>query len=223
MRILVVEDEVKLANSLQKVLVSEGYVADVAFDGETGFEMATVEPYDCILLDINLPGKDGLTLCREIRQEGVRAPVIMLTARDAVSDRVAGLDVGADDYLVKPFAIEELLARLRASLRRESADVSFEMTADTLTMNTQARVVTRNGAEVHVSAKEYALLEYLIRHKGEIVAKEVLLEHVWGNEVDPFSNVVDVYIGYLRKKIDKAFPKERPVLTTIKGMGYRIE
>jgi DNA-binding response OmpR family regulator len=165
---------------------------------------------------------DGLTMCKLIRKDGITTPVIMLTARDSTGDKVKGLDVGADDYLIKPFAVEELLARIRAHLRRDTNAGQTELTASQLTVNPQTKMVKRKDKIIDLSAKEYSLLEYLMRHKGQLVSKETLLEHVWDEEVDPFSNVVDVYIGYLRKKIDKAFPKQKQLLKTIKGMGYRI-
>lgn len=222
MRLLVVEDEIKLAGSLKKILEHENYLVDLAYDGEAGLNKIQVEEYDCLLLDINLPKLDGLTLCREIRKDGIKTPVIMLTARDTTPDKVHGLDVGADDYLVKPFAVEELLARIRAHLRRDTQALEPELTVAQLSLNLKTKTVKRKGRNIDLSAKEYALLEYLMRHRGQLISKETLLTHVWGEEVDPFSNVVDVYIGYLRKKIDKAFPKQKQVLKTVKGMGYRI-
>lgn len=223
MRLLIVEDEVKLATSLKAILVAENYAVDVAFDGEEGWEKAYSNDYDVMLLDINLPKMDGVSLCKKIRHEGIETSIIMLTARDQVEDKVLGLDAGADDYLIKPFEVPELLARIRTRLRHETVAARAEITLGTLEVNLNSRQVRRCQKEISLSAREYALLEYLVRHQGEIVSKETLLDHVWGEEVDPFSNVVDVYWGYLRKKIDRAFPKEPPLLQTVKGMGYRIK
>ena len=222
MRLLVVEDEIKLANSLKTILAHERYTVDVAYDGDKGFEQASVEPYDVIVLDVNLPGMDGLTVCAKLRQDGIKTPVLMLTARDTLQDKVKGLDVGADDYLVKPFAVEELLARIRAILRRESTQGEPILAVGDLTLDPEAHTVKRGQKNIDLSYKEYALLEYLMRHSGQVVPKQDLLEHVWGSEVDPFSNVIDVYIGYVRGKIDKAFPRKHPLLKTFKGLGYRI-
>lgn len=222
MRILIVEDEPKLADSLQQMLTSEHYAVDVVHDGRQGFEQAEDEEYDAIILDINLPSMDGIEVCKALRDDQVTTPILMLTARDTVKDRVAGLDVGADDYLVKPFEFEELLARVRAMLRRESVQVQEILTVDTLQLDPKAHTVSRHNKAIEVSAKEYALLEFLIRRANQVVSKSDVIDHVWGSEIDPFSNVVDVYIGYVRKKIDKAFPRQKPLLHTIKGLGYRL-
>lgn len=222
MRLLVVEDEFKLAQALKKGLEQERYTVELAYDGEAGYVSASVEGYDLIILDLNLPKMDGLEICTKLRADEIKTPIIMLTARDALEDRVRGLDVGADDYLVKPFAFEELLARIRSLLRRESVSLTPTQKVNNLTLDPEAHIVKRGKKEIDLSAKEYALLEYLMRHAGQVVKKQDLLEHVWGSEVDPFSNVIDVYIGYVRNKIDKAFPKKKPLLKTIKGLGYKI-
>ena len=222
MRILLVDDEVKFAVSLQKVLQSQRYAVDVIHDGQLGYEQAAVEPYDLILLDVNLPGLDGVKVCQKLRQEGLSTPILMLTAKDATSDKIDGLDSGADDYLVKPFEIEELLARIRSLLRRGKPESTILEIAD-LSLNPASQIVTRAGQEIELSAREYALLEFLMRHPGHIMSKQQILDHVWGNEVDSFSNVVYVYIGYLRNKIDKPFANgAAPLLTTVKGLGYRL-
>jgi DNA-binding response OmpR family regulator len=222
MRFLVVEDEIKLANSLKKILENERYIVDLAYDGEEGYERAGVEDYDLLILDLNLPGMDGLEICRRLRDDKVKTPILMLTARDTLADKVKGLNLGADDYLIKPFAFEELLARIRSLLRRDSTQVQSLLTVDDLTLDPEGHTVKRGETNIDVSYKEYSLLEYLMRHSGQVVKKQDLLEHVWGGEVDPFSNVVDVYIGYVRNKIDKAFPDKKPLLRTLKGLGYRI-
>lgn len=221
MRILVVEDEIKLANSLKKVLLSERYVVDVCYDGQEGYEQAGAEEYDLVILDLNLPSMDGLEICKRLRDEEMATPILMLTARDTVKDKIAGLDYGADDYLIKPFEVDELMARIRALLRRRVKSKPVLEVRD-LSLDPRGHVVLRAGSEINLSAKEYSLLEYMMRRPNQIISKTDLLDHVWGGEVDPFSNVVDVYIGYVRKKIDKAFLKSPPLVHTIKGMGYRL-
>jgi len=223
MRILVVEDEEKLAASLKKVLESESYAVDIASDGEMGLDLALGEEYDLIILDLGLPKKDGVEVCRESRNEGINTPILMLTARDSIRDKIGGLDTGADDYLIKPFVLEELLARVRSLLRRGGPSKGVILSSGTLEMEPASKRVTRANKEIRLTLKEYGLLEYLLRRKGQVVAKQQILEHVWDMNADPFSNVVDVYIGYLRNKIDKEFPKEKPLITTFKGMGYKIE
>ncbi len=221
MRVLLVEDEVKFASSLRKVLQSEGYAVDVAADGEAGYELAIDEVYDVVLLDIGLPKMNGLELCRQLRQEKNGVPILMLTARDATKDTIIGLDSGADDYLVKPFEVEELLARIRSLLRRSSDEPATVLQVADLILDPASHRVERGGVTIELSAKEYALLEFLLRHPGHILSKQQILDHVWDGEVDPFSNVVDVYIGYLRNKVERPF-KSSPLIKTVKGMGYRI-
>lgn len=222
MRVLIVEDEIKLAQTLKKVLVAEHYVVEAMHDGEEGYLQAIDEDYDVIILDVGLPSMDGFEVCQKLREEGVKTPVLMLTARDTTKDKIEGLDSGADDYLVKPFSIEEMLARIRALVRRKQGIISSVLQVDSLELDSKAKVVKRVGKEISLSSREYALLEYLMHNPNQVLGKQQLLEHVWGGEVDPFSNVIDVYIGYLRKKIDKDFPKEAPLLHTIKGLGYRL-
>lgn len=216
------EDEIKLAKNLAKILRGERYVVDLAHDGEEGYIKASDEEYDLIILDVGLPTMDGFEVCKKIREDKIFAPVIMLTARDATKDTITGLDSGADDYIVKPFEVDELLARVRALLRRKLGEPTTTLTVDTLSLNPKTKVVKRAEKEINLSSREYALLEYFMRNPNQVLNKQQLLEHVWGGEVDPFSNVIDVYIGYLRKKIDKKFPKEAPLLHTIKGLGYRL-
>lgn len=222
MRVLLVDDEVKFAQSLQKVLNSQRYTVDVVHDGQEGYDLAAVESYDLLLLDVSLPGMNGVEVCQRLRAEGNTAPILMLTARDTTSDKITGLDSGADDYLVKPFEVDELLARMRSLLRRGKGD-PVVLEVGNLKLDPAAQVVSRDGREIELSAREYALLEFLMRNPRHILSKQQILDHVWGNEVDPFSNVVDVYIGYLRNKIDKPFKSTSGALiTTVKGLGYRI-
>lgn len=220
MRILLVDDEIKYAASLQKVLQSEGYAVDVAHDGEAAYERIVDEEYDLVLLDIGLPKLNGIELSKQLRSEKNLVPILMLTARDATKDTVVGLDSGADDYLVKPFEVEELMARMRSLLRRGSPDPSLILEVEDLQLDPASRRVQRAGQDLDLSAKEYALLEFLMRHNGHILSKQQILDHVWDGELDPFSNVVDVYIGYVRNKVDK--PHKIKLLRTVKGMGYRI-
>lgn len=223
MRLLIIEDEENLARSLKKVLQTEGYAVDIALTGDDGYEMAFGEEYDLIILDLGLPGMDGLKIIEELRKEKNSTPVIMLTARDTTEDKVKGLKYGADDYLVKPFEFDELLARIQALLRRPRNAISDKLVVGDLVLDSQTKVVKRKNHEIALTAKEFSLLEYLMRHKGQVLSKQQLIDHVWDADLDLFSNTVDVYIGYLRAKIDKAFPKEKSLIKTIKGMGYKIE
>lgn len=222
MRILIVEDNKKLAESLKKSLETERYAVDIAHTGQEGHELACIESYDLIVLDVSLPEMDGLTVSKRLRQEHIATPILMLTARDTVQDKIVGLDSGADDYLIKPFDFGELLARLRALLRRQQEKKSLLLQIDSLSLNPASHIVKRGEKEIELSAKEYALLEFMMRHSKQVVTKQQILDHVWGGEIDPFSNIVDVYIGYLRKKIDKAFPQEPSLMYTLKGLGYRL-
>jgi DNA-binding response OmpR family regulator len=222
MRILIIEDEEHLAKSLKKVLQTESYAVDLALTGNAGCEMAVSEEYDLIILDLGLPDMDGLRIIEELRKEKKSSPVIVLTARDKVNDKVTGLKLGADDYLVKPFDVDELLARIQALLRRPKIVIDKKLEVGNLVLDSQTKIVRRKNQELNFTAKEFALLEYLMRHKGKILTKQQLIDHVWDADLDLFSNAVDVYIGYLRAKIDKAFPKEKPLIKTIKGMGYKI-
>lgn len=223
MRLLIIEDEENLARSLKKVLQTEGYAVDIALTGDDGYEMAFGEEYDLIILDLGLPGMDGLKIIEELRKEKNSTPVIMLTARDTTEDKVKGLRFGADDYLVKPFEFDELLARIQALLRRPRNAISDKLVVGDLVLDSQTKVVKRKNHEIALTAKEFSLLEYLIRHKGQVLSKQQLIDHVWDADLDLFSNTVDVYIGYLRAKIDKAYPSEKSLIKTIKGMGYKIE
>lgn len=221
MRILVVEDEKKVASFIKKGLEEEFYSVDVAFDGKEGLRLALSEEYDLIILDLMLPFKDGLTILKEIREEKIFTPVLILTARDTIQDKVTGLDSGADDYLAKPFSFEELLARIRALLRRNSIDKNNILKAGDLKLDTQAHKAFRNDVEVQLTAKEYAILEYLMRNKNRVISRTKLSEHIYEFHFDPETNVIDVYINKLRNKIDKGFEKQ--IIHTVRGVGYLIK
>jgi len=220
LRILLVEDEPDAARMLAKGLREQTYAVDIASDGEAGEYLASVNDYDLIILDCMLPRKDGLTVCREIRAAGSAVPILMLTARDAVHDRIAGLDTGADDYLTKPFAFHELLARLRALLRRGQALRPERIAVADLVIDTRAHLVKRNNRQIDLTAKEYALLEYLTRHAGEVVGRAAIAEHVWDETFDVFSNLIEVYIQRLRRKIDDG--QTLKLIRTRRGEGYML-
>ncbi len=219
MRILVVEDDVRLARLIRRVLEAERYAVDVAVDGTQGEDLAGTGGYDAIILDVMLPDRDGMTVCRSLRGQGVQTPVLLLTALDAVTDRVRGLDAGADDYLVKPFAVAELLARLRSLTRRRAAGLAApRLAVDGLVMDVVSREVRRDGRPIDLSLREFTLLEYFLRHPGQVLTRTRLLEGVWGYELDLTSNLVDAYIHSLRKKIDQ--DHEQKLLHTVRGVGY---
>jgi len=220
MRVLVVEDELRMASLIRRGLAGEGLAADVAAKGEDALWMAEAHDYDAIVLDVMLPGLSGFETCRRLRENGVWAPVLMLTARDAVGDRVAGLDNGADDYLVKPFAFAELLARLRALARRGDRERPSVLSVGDLTLDPATREVRRGRAEIALAAKEFALLEIFMRRPGEVLSRLHLLEHAWDFAYDARSNVVDVHVRRLRQKIDEPFG--RCSLETVRGAGYRL-
>jgi DNA-binding response OmpR family regulator len=220
LRILLVEDNQRLSDSLKRSLAEDGYAVDVAYDGEEGEAWGLSYDYDAIILDIMLPKKDGLAVCRNLRDERVKSPIIMLTARDTVDDRVSGLDSGADDYLVKPFALEELLARLRALLRRDADDKSPELRVGDLCLDPATHRVERAGQPINLTAKEFSLLEYFMRNRGRIVTREMAEDHIWSYDFQASSNVVDVYVRRLRRKIDDPF--ETRLLETVRGAGYRL-
>jgi DNA-binding response OmpR family regulator len=218
MRILLVEDDPRIARFVSQGLRGQAYAVDVTADGEDALYKASINDYDAVILDIMIPGRDGLEVCRKLRAEGSNVPVIMLTARDAVEDRVTGLDTGADDYLTKPFEVTELLARLRALLRRgHVVRPALIMIAD-LVMDTGAHLVTRGGRNIELTAKEYALLEYLARERGRVLDRAEIAEHVWDENFDPLSNLIDVNINRLRRKIDDGF--STPLIHTRRGEGY---
>ncbi len=220
MRILVVEDEPGIANFVRQGLSEAGYAVDLAWDGRTGLEYALAADYDVLVLDIMLPQMDGLELLRELRNRGRKMPTLMLTARDTVEDRVAGLDAGADDYLVKPFAFPELLARVRALLRRPPLQTGTVLGLADLEMNTITRQVRRGHRLIDLSPREYAVLEYLLRHPNQVLTRTQIGEHVWNFDFYNESNVVDVYVGYLRRKIDEG--SSCPLIHTVRGVGYRL-
>lgn len=220
MRLLLIEDNRRLNHSLKMSLVDDGYAVDTAFDGIEGEELALSTEYDAIILDLMLPKKDGLAVCRELRDRRVKSPILMLTARDAVEDRVTGLDSGADDYLIKPFAIEELRARLRALLRRDAVDKSAWLTAADLRLDPVARYVERGGKIIELTAKEYSLLEYFLRNPNRLITREMAESHIWNYDFQATSNVIDVYIRRLRRKIDDPF--EFKLFETVRGEGYRL-
>ena len=221
MRILVVEDEQNVAAFIEQGLTEEGYAVDAVGDGELALAYAETYDYDLILLDVLLPKMDGRQVARTLRQRGVQAPILMLTALDAVDDRVAGLDSGADDYLVKPFAYQELLARIRARTRNfERAGTNNELQVGDLIVNRLTRQVKRDGQEIELTAKEYALLEYLMLHPDHVLSRTQIGEHVWGYDFYNQSNIVDVYVGYLRRKIDAGHSK--PLIRTVRGVGYKM-
>jgi DNA-binding response OmpR family regulator len=217
---LIVEDEPRIAHFLQQGLEQEGYAVRAERSGAAAMPLARSGQFDLIVLDWMLPDLDGLTLCRALRAAGVRTPVLMLTARDAVADRVQGLDGGADDYLTKPFEFEELLARLRSLLRRADAIRPPQLSVEDLVLDPAARAVVRGSRPVELTPREFALLEYLMRHAGRVLTRWEILQHVWGYEHDPHTNVVDVYVGYLRRKVDQN--GDPPLLRTVPGVGYQL-
>jgi DNA-binding response OmpR family regulator len=221
MRILVVDDDRRLSAVIKRGLLEEAYAVDLAYDGEEGEYMAEVNPYDLIILDIMLPGKDGIEICRDLRAKKVNTPILMLTAKDTVEDRVKGLDVGADDYLVKPFAFNELLARVRAMLRREGMSKSPELRVGDLTLDTLTRQVRRGERPVELTTKEYVILEYFMRHPNVVVTRTMIEEHAWDYDFDSLSNLVDVYVRRLRRKIDNE--GEDSLIQTVRGAGYRLK
>lgn len=220
MRILLVEDERKINNAVAQALREESYAVDTAFDGDEADLLLGVNDYDLIVLDILLPKQDGLTLCASARARGSRTPILMLTARDSVQDRVQGLDSGADDYLVKPFNMDELLARVRALLRRDTGPKTTRLQVDDIVVDTLSHRVTRAGMAIELTSKEYAVLEYFMRHPGQVLTRTMISEHVWDEEFDSFSNIIDVYIRRLRRKIDDNHNTK--LIHTIRGSGYLV-
>jgi DNA-binding response OmpR family regulator len=221
MRILVVEDEHKIANALKRGLEQESYAVDVEYDGEDGLASALTGEYDLIILDRMLPGLEGIEICQRIRQKNIHCPIIMLTAKDQINDRVAGLNSGADDYLIKPFAFEELLARVKALLRRPKDTIGTVLKVKDLSLNTVTYEVKRAGKLIVLSSKEYALLHYLLRNQNRILSKDAIIAHVWNFDADVLPNTVEVYMGYLRNKIDKPFSGPN-LINTVRGFGYKL-
>jgi len=220
MRLLVAEDDLKMAGLLKRGLEEEGYAVDVARTGDEALWAGTENAYDAVVLDVMLPELNGFEVCRRLRTANRWAPVLMLTARDAVSDRVAGLDAGADDYLVKPFSFSELLARLRALMRRGPSERPAVLTVGDLALDPATRRVSRGGTTIDLTPKEFALLELLMRHPGEVLTRTRIIEHVWDFAYDGDSNVVDVYVRYLREKVDRPFGRRS--IETVRGTGYRL-
>ncbi len=218
--ILVVEDQAKIASFVKKGLEEQGMVVDVCDDGDRGFEMVATMPYDAVVLDIMLPGRDGLSILRHLRERKNSVPVLLLTARDSLNERVEGLNLGADDYLTKPFFVEELVARLRTIVRRSSGQTLNLLKVDDLTVDLMARTVTRAGDPIELTAREFELLEYMMRSPGRVYTRIQICEHVWNYHFDPQTNLVDVYIKRLRKKIDQ--PYEMKLIHTVRGVGYRL-
>lgn len=221
MRLLIVEDDKKVGAFLERGLKEENYAVDVCRNGADALYLAQVYPYDVIILDIMLPGKDGFSVCRELRDSGVLTPIIMLTAKDTLEDKVQGLTVGADDYLTKPFSFEELLARIRALLRRSQDYKTKALHVGDLEMDPVRRLVTRGGQKIALTGKEYALLEYLMRSQGRVLSQSMIIEHVWDMDYEGASNIVNVYINHLRRKIDKDHPVK--LIKTVRGHGYQID
>lgn len=221
MRILVVEDERKVASFLQRGLEAEGYSVEVATDGDSGLARALSEPFDLLLLDVMLPGRDGMAVLRELRRESRTVPVLLLTARSATEDKVAGLDLGADDYLTKPFDFTELLARVRALLRRGTPGTPLVLTLADLTLDPATRRVTRAGQAIELTPREFALLEFFLRNPGRVLSRAVIAQHVWGISFDTFTNVIDVYVNYVRRKIDDGHTVK--LVHTVRGVGYVLK
>jgi DNA-binding response OmpR family regulator len=220
MRILVVEDNHRLSTSLQLNLAHEGYSVDTAYDGQEGQDLAELAPYDLIVLDVLLPAKDGFEVCRDLRRRRIHTPILLLTARDSVDDRVEGLDCGADDYLVKPFAMQELLARLRALLRRQQPYQPGRLEMGGLVVDPSTHTALRGGQLIELTPKEFALLEFLLRHPNQVVTRQLIEQHIWNYDFECESNVIDVYVRRLRRKIDDPYPIK--LLTTVRGIGYRL-
>lgn len=217
-----VEDEHKIAGSIKKGLEQERYAVDVAYDGPAGFDLASTESYDLIILDLMLPGMDGLAICKKLRGDGNHTPILILTAKGLTESKVDGLDAGADDYLTKPFSFEELLARIRALLRRPRQSLSATLKVGDLSLDTSSYLVNRNGTDIKLSNKEFMLLEYLMRNANKIVNKETIIAHVWDYDADILPNTVEVYIKNLRAKIDEPFAVKLPLIKTVRGFGYLL-
>ena len=220
---MVTEDEHKIANSIRKGLEQEAFAVDVAYDGESGYDLAASEEFAVIVLDLMLPGMDGLTVCKKLREEGNHTPILVLTARGELDEKVVGLDSGADDYLVKPFAFAELVARIHALCRRPKAKLPQVLSYQGLSLNPVNYEVSRNQKSITLTRKEFALLEYLLHHVGRIVTKDQIVSHVWSYESDILPNTVEVYIGYLRQKIDKPFCRLPGLIQTVRGFGYKLQ
>lgn len=222
MRVLIIEDEHKIANSIKKGLIQESFAVDAVYDGREGYDLASTEEYDVIILDLMLPGMDGLDICKKLRAAGIHTPILILTAKGQINDKVDGLNSGADDYLAKPFAFEELLARIKAIIRRPAKITPTVLVIEDLSLNTITYEVQRSGVNISLSSKEFSLLEYLLRHQKQILTKDQIIGHVWNYESDILPNTVEVYIGYLRNKIDRPFKGKPALIQTVRGFGYKI-
>jgi DNA-binding response OmpR family regulator len=222
MKVLIVEDEHKIANLIKQGLEQERFVVDVAYDGTTGFDFASSEPYDVIILDRLLPGTDGLEICKKLRASGIHLPILMLTAKGQLADKVEGLNSGADDYLTKPFAFEELLARIKALVRRPKATTSNILQVEDLSLNIDTYEIKRGREQITLSSKEFSLLEYLMRHENKTLTKAQIINHVWSYEANILPNTVEVFIGYLRNKVDRPFKDKTNLIQTVRGFGYKI-
>lgn len=222
MRILVVEDEHRIANTIKKGLEQEHYAVDVAYTGTDGFDLASSEEYDCIILDLMLPEMDGITICKELRKNKVNTPIIMLTAKGQIQDKIHGLDSGADDYITKPFSFEELLARIRALTRRPKTVLKQILIVADLELDTKSYSVKRNNKQINLSSKEFSLIEYLMRNANVICTKDQIIAHVWDYDADILPNTVEVYIRNLRNKIDVPFNNKKPLIHTVRGFGYKL-
>ena len=221
MRLLVIEDEHRIAQALKEGLEQESYAVDVCHDGEDGYNTASADEYDLIILDVMLPGMDGIEVCRKLRAEGNHTPILMLTAKDQNHDIVHGLDAGADDYLPKPFSFEVLLARVRALMRRPNESIGEILKVGELTLNTNTHEVKRSGQSIKLSSKEYSLLEYMLRNKGQVLSKNNIMSHVWDFDANILPNTVEVFVTYVRAKVDKPF-KDAELIQTVRGFGYKI-
>ncbi len=222
MKILVIEDEHLIANSIKKGLEQEHHTVDVCYNGNDGYDMAVTEDYDLIVLDLMLPGIDGFTICKQLRKENIHIPILILTAKGQIQDKVYGLDSGADDYLTKPFAFEELLARIRALTRRPKTTIDPLLKVGDLKLNTKSFEVKRNGKNIYLSSKEFALLEYLMRNRNKIITKNQIITHVWDYDADILPNTIEVYIKNLRRKIDEPFKNSKKLIQTVRGFGYKV-
>ena len=222
MNILLVEDEHKIANAIKQGFRQETYACEICYDGESGLAAAIGGEYDVIILDRMLPSLDGIEICKQIRAKGIHTPILMLTAKGQIRDRVTGLNAGADDYLTKPFAFAELLARVRALLRRPGDTIGNVLQVEDLSLDTITYEVKRGTTPLKLSQTEYALLEYLMRNPARVLSKETIINHVWDFDADILPNTVEAYIGYLRNKVDRPFPKSKPLIQTIRGFGYKL-
>lgn len=220
MRIIIIEDEHRLSSIIKKGLVEDGFAVDQAFDGEEGLYLAESEQYDLIILDIMLPKIDGLELCKQLRKKNIKTPILMVTAKSTTEDKIAGLDSGADDYITKPFSFTEFRSRIHALIRRSHQEISPVLRVDNLEVNPLKHFVSRNEIEINLTPKEFSVLEFLMRHKGEVVSRTMIVEHVWDYNFDGMSNVVDVFVVSLRKKVDDGFKKK--LIQTVHGVGYKV-